>query len=228
MKGMVNYFCVLRRKLHFFMLVYRARRKVTDPILLKDKYLRPAHDLFHWYFSELQRMELRRDTSLFDLGAGPGFLMWFAREFFQCAVRGNDSKERDDYIQLHEQLDLEGLIHKERIRAFKQISFNGRYDFICATQICFTRPKGIEWGVEEHRFFLKDVAMHLNLHGELFLRFNHPLPMEVRELLESLCFWKQDISFHFRIKKEAIEKLLGACEQEPLCSPIRSHENTTF
>lgn len=173
--------------------------------LQKSKWLDPKL-MCWWHNFFIKALDPRPNSSLFDLGTGPGYLLWFARELRGCKVRGLERFEREDYRELWKAMNLERVIQTEKIEPLKKINFPGTFDYISATGINFTRPLKRKWNAKEHFFFLCDVREHLNPEGEVFLTFNYPPPREVVTFLSKAAFWKRGEKF-FKIKKEALNWL---------------------
>jgi len=194
----------------FFQLVAEARIKVKDPLYLNDKWLRPSEELFSWYSRAVSRAKIRPGVRVCDLGAGPGYFLWFLREAYGCSINGIESKRRKDYETLWQCLNLDTVISIQKIVRFCPIRYDfERYDYITATGICFHRISRDElWGPEEYSFFLKDACQHLNSNGEIYLRFNKLPAHNLLNFFKSLNSWEGDNCF--RVKREIFLGLNGA------------------
>ena len=73
------------------------------------------------------------------------------------------------------------------IEKFQHIPFNGKYDIIVATLICFARDglcsdNSVAWSLDAHKFFLKDCMWHLKWNGKIFFKFNEPMSSDAKDL----------------------------------------------
>ncbi len=194
------YFKAKKRK-DFIEIVDRCRLRIENKEYLDQKWLRPSEELFDYYYKEYSHMKIRRKASVYDLGSGAGFIMWFLKNFSGCDVRGLEPKEREDYHALWQGLGIASKIDVGRIERFRPVGYPATYDSISATGICFDRidnNKENLWGVEEYVFFIKDACDHLEPGGVLYFRFNERPQIEVFNLFKSLNAWEGGNRFRLR------------------------------
>ena len=190
-----------QKKAEFIQRMDSARRSVKNLKYLEKKWLRDSEDLFKWYFRELNYFNPKQDGSVYDIGAGPGYLMWFCKEFRGCSIAGNDSSIREDYHCAWDALDLNGLIQQQYIKPETPLNLTQNYDSICATGICFDRLGSAEklWSLDQYLWFIADTVQYLKPNGELYLRFNvFPIPEIAEKFAE---FGWHESGSRYRIRK---------------------------
>jgi SAM-dependent methyltransferase len=191
----INRQTVRDAQIKFDSAVGRARQAITDPQLLEAKWLRNRPNLFGNYFQKYCLIDPPLGSSIFDLGCGPGYLLWICKNLGQCKIQGLDSKDRDDLRTLWHELEIEPVIQIGRIKAHKSLDLAGRYDVISSTYVCFNHTGGQPWDAAAYIYFLEDVNRYLMPNGFLYLLFNHPIDQEVRREMSKLGKWEGSLSF---------------------------------
>lgn len=179
--------------------VDRVRRGLHDQSLLEQKWMRDSQGLFDYYLREYRGIRVRPGSSVCDLGAGPGYVMWFLRELSQCRVWGMEAKVREDYVALWREFGLQ--VEIKAVVSGKPVAYPGKFDIILATGICFnrnSRSKLDTWNRQQYLDFLKDAWDHLEPGGQIYLRFNERPTGAELDLLCQLGEAEGRASFRFR------------------------------
>ncbi|MDQ6624268.1 MAG: class I SAM-dependent methyltransferase [Verrucomicrobiota bacterium] len=151
-----------------------ARRYgVPNPGSAPPKYL----ELRHWMEINLRRvreleLDLSRPKRILDLGCGVGYFLHLCRQLGHD-VLGLDLDEQRLFNEMVELLRIPRVVW--RIEPFVPLPhFGGKFDLITAHLICFNGHKTDRlWQKEEWKFFLDDVALHLQPDGRVALELNH-------------------------------------------------------
>ena len=113
----------------------------------------------------------RHGEAVYDIGCGPGYLLWICRERLGCSVQGCDPlREAPIYKELYQALDLSRCIspHVSTIEAPLPES-ELKYDIIFATWITWIGFGN--WSAEEFATYIQGCKQHLTDRGRILLRF---------------------------------------------------------
>ncbi|QDV17189.1 hypothetical protein Pan153_18240 [Gimesia panareensis] len=113
----------------------------------------------------------RHGEVVYDIGCGPGYLLWICRERLGCSVQGCDPlRDGPIYKELYQALDLNQCIssHVSSIQA--PLPATGlKYDVIFATWITWIGFGN--WSAEEFSTYIHHCKQHLTDQGRILLRF---------------------------------------------------------
>ena len=128
-------------------------------------------------------------SRIIDLGIGFGYLSHICKTERYCDVHGIDEPNRDPAFSIMNQI-LEVPVTEHKIEKFQEIPFEGKYDIIIATLICFARDglcsdNPVPWNIDAHKFFLRNCMYHLRRDGKMFFKFNEPMTEEAKDLYAS-------------------------------------------
>ncbi len=115
------------------------------------------------------RLEKAHRQSILDLGTGCGYFPYVCRHY------GHDAVGVDVSVPMYREIcSLLGLEwHEHRIEPKKRLpSFDRRFDLVTGLLVFFNHPRENQlWGVDEWRFFLKDLAeYHLSSNGSAYFK----------------------------------------------------------
>lgn len=150
-----------------------ARETVENPGVALQKYLNfDAYIRAYYKDAQMLGLDSEPPRRILDIGTGVGYFPYI------CAALGNTATaiDVDDYPVYNATtaaLGIDRYVH--RIKAFEPLpALPTKFDLITAFAICFNNHKEPAlWGVDEWRFFLRDLASnYLAPGGKLFFRFN--------------------------------------------------------
>lgn len=108
---------------------------------------------------------------VYDIGCGPGYLLWICRERLGCHVEGCDPlKNAPIYKELHDALRLSGSISSHASSIAQPLpETTMRYDVIFATWITWIGHDN--WSDGEFAQYIEGCTTYLRPNGRLLLRF---------------------------------------------------------
>jgi cyclopropane fatty-acyl-phospholipid synthase-like methyltransferase len=131
----------------------------------------------------------QRGETIFDIGCGPGYLLWICRERLGCHVRGCDPLRRAPiYTELYESLKLTDCITSHVSTIEEPIpKTDAKYDVIFATWITWIGFGN--WSPDELSRYLRACLDHLRPRGRMLLRFEESRfePRMYREVLSEVA-----------------------------------------
>ena len=199
----------------------RSQHAIADPGIRIEKYL----EIETWLTTNIRRvlnvgLDLQPPKRILDLGSGAGYFL------FICKQLGHDVIGLDLYdpnaAWYGDLLALFGVA-----RVIRQIDpfiplpdLGAPFDYVCAFMVCFNRHLTEKiWKIDEWRFFLDDLQMHLNPGAVVWFELNpdpnglHYTP-ELQAFFESRGAIVDGKRLVWGIEKAAYRVLLDTARRE--------------
>lgn len=168
----------------FYSLINQARAKYDENNFPYDKWVKldfdnqiQPHDsdgLFNWYYKQYNQLSeyIKPNSSVFDIGMGAGYNMWYFKNYSNCEVSGLDI-EYKKFTLIREIIGFEENVLYQKIEPFTPINLPKSYNAITALKTEFDYRSGKHiFSLKEWEYFIDDVSQHIYSGGYLIIRPN--------------------------------------------------------
>ena len=150
----------------------RTKHVIPNPGIRVEKYL----EMERWFATNIRRIlnlgiDFRRNKRVLDLGSGAGYFLHICKRLGHD-VLGLDIPDVGWFGQLTDLLGVRRVICE--IQPFVPLPDLGKkFDYVTAYMVCFNGHNSDKvWKIEQWRFFLDDLAKHLNYGAVIWFELN--------------------------------------------------------